>query len=84
MYVKDKQYLAGVINKISASVNAVNAQIIARREGKVSADDFLASIVLTQLAIQQETLLVLTMLVADPSITTDSLPELPKKIIGFN
>jgi hypothetical protein len=84
MFVKDKQYLANVIKKIGASVDAVNAQIIARREGRVSADDFLASITLTQLAIQQETLLVLTMLVADPSITADSLPEPPKKIIGFN
>ena len=82
MQVKDKQYLANVFNRITKSVNTVNAEIIARQQGKISAEDLLTVVAMEQLAIQHETLIVLTTLVADPSI---NVPELPtKKITGFN
>ena len=82
MQVKDKQYLANVFNRITKSVNTVNAEIIARQQGNISGEDLLTVVAMEQLAIQHETLIVLTTLVADPSI---NVPELPtKKITGFN
>jgi hypothetical protein len=33
---------------------------------------------------QHEILIVLAMLVTDPTLATEQLPDLPKKIIGFN
>jgi hypothetical protein len=82
MQIKDKQYLANVFNKITKSVNTVNAEIIARQQGKVSVDDLLTVVAMEQLAMQHEILIVLATLVADPSI---NVPELPtKKITGFN
>jgi hypothetical protein len=83
MYVKDKQFLANVFARISASVTTVNAKIIASQQKKISTEDLLATVALEQLAMQHEALIVLAVLVADPEINVEPLPELPKKIIGF-
>lgn len=84
MYVKDKQYLANIFKRISASVTTVNAKIIASQQKKISVEELLASVALEQLAMQHEALIVLATMVADPEMNAGPLPELPKKIIGFN
>ena len=81
---KDKQYLANMFKRISASVTTVNAKIIAVQQKKISVEELLASVALEQLAMQHEALIVLATMVADPEITAEPLPELPKKIIGFH
>ena len=83
MYVKDKQFLANIFNRISASVTTVNAKIVAFQEKRISVEELHSSVAIEQLAMQHEALLVLAMLVADPEINVGPLPELPKKIIGF-
>jgi hypothetical protein len=84
MYVKDKQYLANIFKRISASVTTVNTKIIAAQQKKISVEELLASVALEQLAMQHEALIMLATMVADPEITAEPLPELPKKIIGFH
>jgi hypothetical protein len=84
MHVKDKQYLTNIFNTISASVNAINGKIIAHRQGKASVEELIATAALEQVSMQQEILLVLAMLVADAALIAEALPEMPKKIIGFN
>lgn len=79
MQVKDKQYLANVFNRITASVNTVNERIIAHRNGKVSVEELHALIALEQLVMQQETLILLATLAIDPALATEPLPELPKR-----
>jgi hypothetical protein len=83
MYVKDKQFLTNIFDRISASVTTVNAKIIARQQNKISMEALQTSVALEQLAILHEVLLVLAMLVADPEINVGPPPELPKKIVGF-
>src|ERR1700739_956843 len=84
MYVKDKRYLANIYKRISTSVTTVNTKIIASQQKKISVEELLASVALEQLAMQHDTLIVLATMVADPEINSGPLPELPKKIIGFN
>jgi hypothetical protein len=84
MQVKDKQYVANIFNRISKSVTNVNEKIMAQRLGKVTVDDVLATAALEQLAMQHEMLIVLAMLIFDPGTGSQELPELPKKIVGFN
>jgi hypothetical protein len=83
MYVKDKQYLANIYKRISASVTTVNAKIIACQQNKISMEALQTSVALEQLAMQHEALIMLATLVADPEINTEPPPELPKKIVGF-
>lgn len=84
MHVKDKQYLANVFSRISASVDTVNEKITAHQNGKLSVDEFQATVALEQLAMQHETLIILAMLVADPALAAEPFPEIPKRTIGFN
>lgn len=84
MHVKDKKYLANIFNRISKSVTTINEKIIAQRQGKTSVEELVAIAALEQLAMQHEILIVLAMLVTDPALAAESVPELPKKIIGFN
>jgi len=84
MQVKDKRYLANIFTRISTSVNTVNEKIIAHRNGKASIEELQTTFVSEQLSMQHEILIVLAMLVTDPALAADPLPELPKKIIGFN
>jgi len=84
VYVKDKQYLANVFKRISASVTTVNAKIIAAQQKKISIEELQATVALEQLAMQHEALIMLATLVADPTMNVEPLPELPKKIVGFN
>jgi hypothetical protein len=84
MHVKDRKYLANIFSRISGSVTSINEKIIAHRQGKASVQELLALAALEQLAMQHEILIVLAMLVTDPVLTAEPLPELPKKIIGFN
>jgi hypothetical protein len=84
MQVKDKQFLANVFNRISASVTKVNEKIVAHQQKKIPVDDLLATTALEQLAMQHEMLILLATMIFDPGTDTAPLPELPKKIIGFN
>lgn len=83
MYVKDKLYLANILERISASVTTVNAKIIASHQNKISIEELQTSVALEQLAMLHEALIVLATLVADPEINAGPLRELPKKIVGF-
>lgn len=83
MHVKDKLFLANIFKRISASVTTVNARIIACQQKKISVEELHASVALEQLAMLHEALIVLATLVADPEINVEPLPELPKKLIGF-
>ena len=84
MHVKDKQFLANIFNRISASVVKVNEKIIDHQQGKTSLEALLATTALEQLALQHEMLIVLATMVFDPGTGSEVLPELPKKILGFN
>jgi hypothetical protein len=84
MQVKDKQWLVNMYNKVSASVNKVNEKIIAHRDGKATVESLQAAVALEQLAVQHEILLLLGVLILDPALAAEPLPEFPKKIIGFN
>jgi hypothetical protein len=83
MYVKDKEYFANILKSISASTTTVNAKIAAYQQKKISIEALQTSVALEQLSMLHETLIVLATLVADPEINAGSLPELPKKIVGF-
>lgn len=84
MQVKDKQYMANILDRISASVTNVNQKIMAHQQGKVSVDHVLATVAVEQLGIQHEILMALGLLVFDPGPGAQKLPDLPKKIMGFN
>jgi hypothetical protein len=84
MQVKDKRYLVNIYNRVSASVTNVNEKIIAHRDGKASVESLQMAVALEQLAMQHEMLLLLGVLVTDPALAAEPLPEFPKKIIGFN
>jgi hypothetical protein len=84
MQVKDKQFAANVFDRISASVATVNAKIIAQQQKKITVDDLLATTALEQLAMQHEMLILLVTMIFEPETPAEVLPELPKKIIGFN
>ena len=83
MQVKDKQYLANVFKRISASVTTVNEQIIAHQKGKTSVEELQTTAALEQLAMQHEMLVILAVMAFDPGTDAAVLPELPTKIIGF-
>jgi hypothetical protein len=83
MQVMDKRFLANVYNRVAASVTTINEKILARRLGKATVEDLIATAALEQLAIQHEILLLLGVLVIDPALAAEPLPELPKKIMGF-
>jgi hypothetical protein len=84
MQVKDKQYVANIFNRISASVKTVNDKIIANQQKKATVEDLMATAALEQLTMQHEILLVLATMVFDPGTGSETLPEPPKKIIGFH
>ena len=84
MQVRDKQYLANIFSRISASVKTVNDKIIANQQKKATVEDVMATTALEQLAIQHEILIVLAMMVFDPGTGSEALPEPPRKIIGFH
>ena len=84
MQLKDKEYLINVVNRVSASVTTVNETITAYKNGKMPLENFQATITVQQLVIQHDILIALAMLVFDPGTDTSPLPEMPKKIIGFN
>ena len=84
MQVKDKQYLVNVFSRISASVKTVNDKIVANQQKRATVEDLIATAALEQLAIQHEILIVLATMVFDPGTGSETLPELPKKIIGFH
>lgn len=84
MQVKDNQYLVNVFNRISASVNTVNDKIIANAQKRAAVEDLIATTALEQLAIQHEILIALATMVFDPGTGSETLPERPKKIIGFH
>jgi len=83
MYVKDKQFLANIFTRMSASVTTVNEKIVACRQNKISIESLQTTVALEQLSMMHEALIVLTMLVTDPSINFEPPPELPKKVVGF-
>jgi hypothetical protein len=84
MQVKDKQYIANIYNKISASVKTVNDKIIANQQKKATVEELMATAALEQLTIQHEILLVLATMIFDSGTGPETLPEPPKKIIGFH
>ncbi len=83
MQVKDKIYLVNVFSRVSASVNTINEKILAHRQGKTTTEELLAVAALEQLGMQHEILLLLGVLIIDPALAAEPLPEIPKKIIGF-
>jgi hypothetical protein len=83
MQLKDKQYLANIYSRIQASVSTINAKILGHQNGTVSLEELQATAAIEQLSMQQETLLMLAILVADPDTKPADLPQMPKKIIGF-
>lgn len=84
MQVKDKQYLVNIFNRISASVKTVNEKIVAQQQKKATVEEVLVTAALEQLAMQHEMLIVLATMVFDPGTGPETLPEPPKKIIGFH
>jgi hypothetical protein len=84
MQVKDKEYLAKIYNRVTTSVTTVNAKIAAQKQGHVSLEQLMTTVALEQLSMQHDMLIVLATMVFDPGTDTAPLPELPKKIIGFN
>jgi hypothetical protein len=84
MQVKDKQYMVNLFNRISASVKTVNDKIIANQQKKATVEDLLATTALEQLTMQHEILIILATMVFDPGTGSETLPEPPKKIIGFH
>jgi len=44
MQTKDKQYLANIFNRITASVNTVNDKIIANQQKKATVEDLMATV----------------------------------------
>ena len=84
MQIKNKQYLVNILNRISASVTTVNDKIIANQQKRATVEDLIATTALEQLAIQHEILLVLATMVFEPGTDSETLPEPPKKIIGFH
>jgi hypothetical protein len=67
-----------------ASVTKVNEKFIAQQQGKVTVNDLVAIATLEQLAMQYEILIVLGTMLFEPETPDETLPELPKKIIGFH
>lgn len=84
MQVKDKQFLANVFDRISASVTTVNTKTLAYRQGKAMVNDLLATVATEQLAMQHEILILLGTMIFEPEAGDATLPEPPKKIIGFH
>jgi hypothetical protein len=84
MQVNDKQWLQNVYNKVASSVAKVNEKILDHRNGKATVESLQTAVALEQLAIQHEILLLLGVMIIDPALAAEPLPELPKKIIGFN
>lgn len=84
MQSKDKQFVANIFNKISASVKTVNDKIIDHQQNRATVESLMATIALEQLTIQHEILIVLATMVFDPGTGSETLPEPPKKIIGFH
>jgi hypothetical protein len=83
MQVKDRQYLANIINKVGKSATTTNEKILAYRNGKASVEQLHAAVALEQLGMQHEILLALGILIIDPVLAAEPLPEMPKKILGF-
>ena len=84
MQVKDKQYMANIFDRISASVKTVNDQIIAHQQKRATVEGLMVTVALEQLTIQHEILIMLATMAFDPGTGSETLPELPKKIIGFH
>ena len=84
MQLKDKQFVANIFSKVSASVKTVNDKIIEHQQNRATVEGLMATIALEQLTIQHEILIVLATMVFDPGTGSDTLPEPPKKIIGFH
>jgi hypothetical protein len=82
MQVKDKQYFLNVFNKISESVKTVNDKIIAHQQSNATIEGLLATVALEQLAMQHQILILLATMAFEPT-GTETLPEAPKKIMGF-
>jgi hypothetical protein len=61
----------------------VNEKIIAHQQKKVTTEAVLTTIALEQLAMQHETLILLATMLFDPGTDPNTMPEPPKKIIGF-
>jgi hypothetical protein len=84
MQMKDKKWLATIYNRVSVSVTKVNEKIVAHRDGKATVESLQTAVALEQLAMQHEILLILGVMLMDPALAAEPLPEIPKKIIGFN
>lgn len=84
MQVKDKKYMLNIFKRISESVKTANEKILAQQQGKLSLEQLKATLALEQLGMQHEILIVLATMIFDPGTDTEPLPEMPKKIIGFN
>jgi hypothetical protein len=82
MQIKDKKYFVNVFNKISESVKTVNDKIIANQQKQATMESLLATVALEQLSMQQEILIILATIAFEPT-GTETLPEAPKKIMGF-
>jgi len=84
MLSKDRQFVANIFSKISESVKTVNDQIIAHQQKRATVEGLIATVALEQLTIQHEILIVLATMVFDPGTGSETLPEPPKKIMGFH
>jgi hypothetical protein len=65
-------------------VKTVNNKIIANQQKKATVEDLLATAALEQLAMQHEILILLATRAFEPGTGPETLPEPPKKIIGFH
>jgi hypothetical protein len=83
MQSKDKQFLVDIFGKVSASVTTVNEKILAHQRGGTSTEELLVTTALEQLAMQHQIVTLLATMAFDPGTGAHTLPELPKKIIGF-
>ena len=62
----------------------MNDKIIANQQKKATVEERMATAALEQLTIQHEILLVLATMIFDPGTGPETLPEPPKKTIGFH
>jgi hypothetical protein len=83
MQLKDRQYMANILNRIAASVTTVNDKIIANQQNRATVEDLMATVALEQLTMQHQILTVLVTMAFDPGTSSEAFPEPPKKIMGF-
>jgi len=84
MQTKSEEYLANIFKQVADSVATVNATITAYKDQKIQITELQAIVAVQQLATQHSILIAAAVMLFNPQSGDQKLPEMPKKIIGFN